>query len=96
MKGRNGKEFHMDCGVRWGGKEFKVGRKYITIYDCSKNNKIFGRRYLDELTLDMLQAIKKTYGPTNLQRTRYVLLCVCGWYDADILQELTNGIVDWS
>lgn len=94
MKGRDGKEFHMDCEAYWGGKGFTVGRKYLTIYEIRRYNKTLWRIPLDEFTLDTLQVIKKTFKPNDVRRTLFVLNYNKG--NNDIIYELANGRVDWS
>lgn len=67
----------MECGCFFNDVGFKVGRKYVTVYNVY-SCKVLGRKELNDWTIGKLREIEDLYRYEDCRRTRSVRDFVLG------------------
>ena len=66
------KRFRMECGCCYNGYDFKVGYKYLTVYNIV-SGKITYKIKLDNSVIKALKDIREKYEFYDARRTYYVM-----------------------
>lgn len=79
-------KFEMFCGCYFANKGFKIGKKYVTVYNIY-THKVYGKMELSPAVILRLEEIKKLYRYEDCRRTREVCNFVCKWDEEELYEE---------